>query len=82
MATQPVEVMQSNPKITINSDGTFTPDPLTINNGGLVKFEVSGYPSGSTECYIQVTVSFPSQETKTLMMSSANTAGGTIKIGS
>jgi len=83
MATQPIEIRESNPQITINSDGTFSPDPLTINNGGLVKFEVSGFPSGSTECFIQVSVSFPNgNQTTAYAMSSSGAAAGTIKIGS
>jgi hypothetical protein len=84
MATQPIEIRESNPQITINPDGTFSPDPVDVNNGGLVKFQVSSYPPGTTECYIRISVTFPGEETKDVAyaMSSSGAAAGTIKIGS
>ena len=64
-------------KITINPDGTWSPASVTINNGGVVKFDVTSYPPGMNTCTVtigSVTFSF-SPDTK-------ETPGGTIKVGS
>jgi hypothetical protein len=47
--------MDAPPEITVNADGTFTPATgVTINPGGVVKFEVN-YPDGMNTCTIPLT---------------------------
>ena len=47
----PAPLDQSN-EITLNADGTFNPPGgVTINPGGVVKFEVS-YPAGMNTCTV------------------------------
>ena len=44
--------MDSSPEITVNADGTFNPPGgVSINPGGVVKFEVT-YPAGTNTCTI------------------------------
>jgi hypothetical protein len=60
--------------ITIRADGTYSPSSITINNGGVAKFEVT-YPTGDTVCKVTLgTITFSSSDRET--------AGGTVKIGS
>ncbi len=42
-----------NPKFTIKSDGTWFPPDLTINNGGVVQFDVS-YPQNKHGCKVTI----------------------------
>jgi hypothetical protein len=64
-------------KITINADGTYSPPGgISINNGGVAKFDVT-YPTGMNVCSIaigQITFSYSDSVT--------GTTGGTVKIGS
>ena len=72
----PVTDPQSN-KITINSDGTWTPANVTINNGGVVNFDVPTWPTGMNTCTITIgTVTF------SYTAEVSGTPGGTIKVGS
>jgi hypothetical protein len=43
MAAQPIPMPQDSTEVTINSDGTVS-GQVEVNNGGVVKFQVSGYP--------------------------------------
>jgi hypothetical protein len=66
-----------NNKITINADGTWTPPDVTINNGGIVNFDVPTYPAGMTACTVTIgSITFSASA------SPADTPGGTIKVGS
>jgi hypothetical protein len=68
--------MDASNEITINADGTFTPSTgVTINPGGVVKFEVT-YPAGMNTCTIPfgtITFSYVAQ--------TDDTGGNTIKVG-
>ena len=67
---------QSN-KITINADGTWSPPSVTINNGGVVNFDVPTFPPNTNTCTVtigSVTFSYTADVT--------GTPGGTIKVGS
>jgi hypothetical protein len=64
-------------KITINQDGTWTPASVTINNGGIVNFDVPAYPAGTNTCTVTIgSVSF------SFNPDVQGTPGGTIKVGS
>jgi hypothetical protein len=60
--------MDASNEITINADGTFTPATgVTINPGGVVKFEVT-YPDGMNTCTIPfgaITFSYVADVTET-----------------
>lgn len=64
-------------KITINSNGTYSPTGgVSINPGGIVQFDVK-YPTGTNTCYVpfgEITFKFVSRTPKT--------GSGTIKVGS
>lgn len=61
-------------QVTINSDGSVD-GQVEINNGGEVKFQVSGYPAGSNVCIVSITSS-------NISWSSSPIAGqNTIKVG-
>ncbi len=75
--------MDDTNKITVNADGTYSPSSITINNGGVAKFEVT-YPTGKTVCQIpigpitfSVSVDDHDDDDK-----DKDTTGGTVKIGS
>jgi len=79
---QPAPAPMDNPNtLTINADGTWTPNNITINAGGVAQFDVN-YPTtppGLTVCTITIgSVSFsaPTQG------DDKDTTGGTVKIGS
>jgi hypothetical protein len=62
---------------TINADGTYSPGSITINNGGVAKFDVT-YPTGMTVCNVTIgSVSFSASQP-----GDTGTTGGTVKIGS
>lgn len=44
MAAQPIPMPEDSTEVTINADGTVT-GQVEVNNGGVVKFQVSGYPT-------------------------------------
>ena len=68
--------MDASNEITVNADGTFTPaSGVTINPGGVVKFEVT-YPAGMNTCTIpfgNITFSYVEDTT--------GTGSNTIKVG-
>jgi hypothetical protein len=68
--------MDASNEITINADGTFTPTSgVTINPGGVVKFDVT-YPAGMNTCTVPfgpITFSYVAQTDET--------GGNTIKVG-
>ncbi len=70
-------VLVQDPLITINSDGTYDPPGgVSINPGGVVKFEVT-YPPGTSTCYLSFgPINFRQDAMPTLA------AVGTIKVGS
>jgi hypothetical protein len=73
----PVGDPPASDKITIYQDGTWSPPSVTINNGGIVNFDVPNYPPGMNTCSVtigSVTFSFTPDSTET--------PGGTIKVGS
>jgi hypothetical protein len=43
MAAEPIPMPENNTEVTINSDGSISGD-VSVNNGGVVKFQVSSYP--------------------------------------
>lgn len=47
MAAEPIPMPGDSTEVTIASDGTVT-GQVEVNNGGMVKFEVSGYPTDSS----------------------------------
>ncbi len=62
-------------KITINADGTYSPSSISINNGGVAKFEVT-YPTGMGVCNVAIGgITFSAADPD-------DTTGGTVKIGS
>lgn len=68
--------MDNSPEITVNADGTFSPSGgVTINPGGVVKFEVT-YPAGMNTC----TIPFGSI-TFSYQAGTEGTGGNTIKVG-
>jgi hypothetical protein len=73
----PAPMDTSDNKITINADGTYgPPGGITINNGGVAKFDVT-YPAGMTVCNIALgAITFSVSE------GDSDTTGGTVKIGS
>ena len=76
MATQPIQQVTDNPQVTISPNGTYS--TVTINNGGVVKFEVSSYPPGTNQCNITLGITFSNQSVVPIK----DAAPGTIKIGS
>jgi hypothetical protein len=68
--------MDNSPEITVNADGTFDPPGgVTINPGGVVKFNVT-YQAGTNTCTIPFgTITFSYQE------GTEGTGGNTIKVG-
>ncbi|MGH9503255.1 MAG: hypothetical protein ACRD20_10440 [Terriglobales bacterium] len=66
--------------ITINADGSYTPSTgVSINAGGVAKFDVT-YPPNTNTCYITfgtITFAQVDQESGT-----TGTTGGTVKVGS
>ena len=43
MAAEPIPMPEDSTEVTINSDGSINGD-VSVNNGGVVKFQVSAYP--------------------------------------
>jgi hypothetical protein len=67
----------ANNVITINADGTYTPsDGVSINNGGVAKFDVN-FPAGTNTCYIPI-----GPITFAQVSEDSATTGGTVKVGS
>ena len=68
--------MDASNTVTVNADGTFTPaSGVTINPGGVVKFEVT-YPAGMNTCTIpfgSITFSYVAE--------TSGTGSNTIKVG-
>ena len=50
---QPATAPGTDPQFTIKSDGTWSPPDLTINNGGVIKFEVN-YPPNKKSCKVTI----------------------------
>jgi hypothetical protein len=44
MAAEPIPMPEDSTQVTINSDGSVS-GGVSVNNGGVVKFQVSGYPN-------------------------------------
>ena len=44
MAAEPIPMPEDNTEVTINSDGSISGN-VSVNNGGVVKFQVSSYPN-------------------------------------
>ena len=65
--------------ITVNSDGTYTPaSGVSINNGGVAKFDVN-YPPNTNTCYIPIG---PITFAQVAEDKPGATTGGTVKVGS
>jgi hypothetical protein len=81
--SEPIPISTSNPNVNIDASGNITPAETQINNGGVVKFNVT-FPKDQTVCVITMTASFPNgtQTTEYATMRSSTAAAGTIKIGS
>jgi hypothetical protein len=63
--------------ITINADGTYTPPGgVSINNGGVAKFDVT-FPANTNTCYIPI-----GPITFAQVSEDSATTGGTVKVGS
>ena len=62
MAAEPIPMPEDSTQVTSNSDGTVSGD-VSVNNGGVVKFQVSSYPTnpqtGSpyNQCIVTITPS-------------------------
>ncbi|MDP9337482.1 MAG: hypothetical protein M3P45_01300 [Acidobacteriota bacterium] len=70
----PAPIGSTSDTITVNADGTYSPSSISINNGGVAKFDVT-YPAGMTVCNIAI-------GGITFSVSDDATTGGTVKIGS
>lgn len=81
--SEPIPISTSNPNVNVDTSGNISPAETPINNGGVVRFNVS-FPPNQTVCVITMTASFPNgtQTTSYATMSSTGAAAGTIKIGS
>ena len=44
MAAEPIPMPEDSTEVTINSDGSVS-GVVSVNNGGVVKFQVSSYPT-------------------------------------
>ena len=73
----PVNDPPANNKITINEDGTWTPNSVTINNGGVVNFDVPTWPAGMNTATVTI-----GSVTFSYTAGVSGTPGGTIKVGS
>ena len=75
-AERAIPIVDSNNKITVNPDGTYTPPGgVTINSGGVVKFDVN-FPPNTNTCYIHLgPITFGLEKTSGIV-------GGTVKVGS
>jgi len=57
MAAEPIPMPEDNAEVTIAADGTVS-GLVAVNNGGVVKFQVSGYPTnppGTNTCIVTIT---------------------------
>ncbi|HET9407363.1 MAG TPA: hypothetical protein VFO39_09005 [Candidatus Sulfotelmatobacter sp.] len=59
MAAKPIPRVEDATEVTINPDNTVV-GQVEVNNGGMVKFEVSSYPYNQqgqqyNECYVTIT---------------------------
>ena len=54
MAAEPIPMPETSDEVTIASDGTVT-GQVQVNNGGVVKFQVSGYKPGYNTCIVNIT---------------------------
>ena len=81
--SEPIPITSSNPNVNVDAGGNISPAETPINNGGVVKFNVT-FPPNQTVCVITMTASFPNgtQTTSYVMMRNSSAAAGTIKIGS
>jgi hypothetical protein len=80
--SEPIPISTSNPNVNIDASGNISPTETSINNGGVVKFNVT-FPSNQTVCVITMTASFPNgTQTTSYATMSSTAAAGTIKIGS
>jgi len=76
---QPAPAPMDNPKIlTINADGTWTPNYITINPGGVAQFDVNYPTTPPGVCNIAISVSFSAPPEA----GDSDATGGTVKIGS
>lgn len=67
----------TNNVITVNSDGTYDPPGgVSINAGGVAKFEVN-FPANTNTCYIPFGIITFAQVNQDF-----DTTGGTVKVGS
>jgi hypothetical protein len=69
--------MDATKDITINADGTYSPDGgVSINPGGVVKFDVT-YPANTNTCSITFgSITFSQVDEP------SDTGGNTVKVGS
>jgi hypothetical protein len=74
------DLVGDSPQISIDDQGNFDPATVTENNGGVIKFEVSEYPTINgqlmNQCILTCTVSWA------YVSQPDNSGGGTIKVGS
>jgi len=60
MAAEPIPMPEDSTEVIINSDGSISGE-VSVNNGGVVKFQVSSYPidhnTGApyNECFVTLT---------------------------
>jgi hypothetical protein len=80
MAAEPIPMPETSPEVTINPDNSID-GQVTVNNGGVVKFQVSSYridPNTNApynECFVTITSSDITWGT------SAAAGQNTIKVG-
>jgi hypothetical protein len=80
MAAEPIPMPETSPEVTINPDNSIN-GQVTVNNGGVVKFQVSGYPidQSTGAPYNTCTVTISSSD---ISWSTSAVAGqNTIKVG-
>ena len=80
MAAEPIPMPEDSTEVTINSNNSIN-GQVTVNNGGVVKFQVSSYPTDPNtgapynECFITISSSDITWAT------SAAAGQSTIKVG-
>jgi hypothetical protein len=80
MAAEPIPMPETSTEVTINSDNSIN-GQVTVNNGGVVKFQVSSYPNDpqTGSPYNTCTVTISSSD---ISWSTSPAAGqNTIKVG-
>jgi hypothetical protein len=76
---QPAPAPMDSPNtLTINADGTWTPNYITINAGGIAQFDVHYPTTPPGICNIAISVSFSAPPEG----GDQDATGGTVKIGS